>query len=114
MMNTFCKTAIRSALIIAGLTAGFGMTAAYAADDAMPQAHSDGVGAAIADTAITAKVKAKSRFIKRPENIHGLDQVRQIAKLTSHFSQTVKTQFLAGLQIGIALKIDGGQQIICV
>jgi hyperosmotically inducible protein len=61
-MNAFCTTAIRNALIIAGLAAGFGasfgMTSAYA-DDAVPQAHSDGMRATIADTAITAKVKAK-------------------------------------------------------
>jgi hyperosmotically inducible protein len=58
IMNTFCKNAIRNTLIVAGLTAGFGMTTVYA-DDAAPQAHSDGVRATIADTAITAKVKSK-------------------------------------------------------
>lgn len=59
-MNTFSKAAIRNVLIAAGLTAGFGMTNVYAADEAVaPQPHSDGVGAAIADTAITAKVKSK-------------------------------------------------------
>jgi hyperosmotically inducible protein len=46
----------RTALIAAGLSACLCGGAALA-DDATP--HSDGIGAAVADTAITAKVKAK-------------------------------------------------------
>jgi len=53
-MNT--KT-FRTTLLAAGLSACLCGGAALAADDATP--HSDGVGAAITDTAITAKVKAK-------------------------------------------------------
>ncbi len=59
--HTFYKTALRNTLIIVGLTAGFGAAQVHASsnEDAEPKAHSDGVGAAIADTAITAKVKSK-------------------------------------------------------
>ena len=52
-MSTMCKTLIAS-FLAAGLGAGV-----YAADTSMPQAHSDSVGAAITDTAITAKVKSQ-------------------------------------------------------
>ena len=47
--------------MIAGLVMGLGMGTANIAyaDSSMPQAKNDGVGAAISDTAITAKVKAK-------------------------------------------------------
>ena len=55
----FNKPALASALIAASLATGLGISTASAADSAVPQAHSDGVGAAISDTAITAKVKAK-------------------------------------------------------
>lgn len=60
-MNTFCNSAFRSTLIVASLTAafGFGTTATAFAEESAPQAHSDGLGAVISDTAITAKVKAK-------------------------------------------------------
>ena len=52
---------IRIALIVAGLAAGLGVGTAYAAtgDASMPQPHSDSVGAAVSDTATTARVKAK-------------------------------------------------------
>jgi len=47
-------------LLVAGLTTGFGAATAFADTDVdAPQAHSDGVGATIADTAITAKVKTE-------------------------------------------------------
>ena len=52
----FQKTLIAAALA-AGL--GFGTVTAYAAEPAAPEAHSDSVGAALADTATTARVKAK-------------------------------------------------------
>ena len=60
-MNSFCKTTLRAALITAGLAVGLGIgiTTAAADDVSMPQAHSDSLGAAVTDTAITAKVKAK-------------------------------------------------------
>ena len=50
------KTLIAAALA-AGL--GFGTATVYAAEPAAPEAHSDSVGAALADTATTARVKAK-------------------------------------------------------
>ena len=50
---TFGKT-----LVAISLAAGFG-AGAYAADSSPPQPHSDSVGAAITDTAITAKVKSQ-------------------------------------------------------
>jgi hyperosmotically inducible periplasmic protein len=59
-MNTFTKSAFRNIFIVAGLTAGLGIGVAHAASsEAEPKAHSDGVGATIADTAITARVKTK-------------------------------------------------------
>ena len=51
--STICKT-----LIAAGFAAGCS-AGAYAADSSMPQPHSDSVGAAITDTAVTAKVKSQ-------------------------------------------------------
>ena len=62
MNNTlFCKTVFSHTLIAASLAVGLGIGAADAASDeaSMPQPHSDGVGAMVTDTAITAKVKAK-------------------------------------------------------
>ncbi len=68
-MNTisFSKVSFRNTLIIASLLAGLGMNTVYAAsnDDAAPKAHSDGVGAAVSDTGITAKVKSKLMGDKR-------------------------------------------------
>jgi hyperosmotically inducible protein len=50
----------RSALIAAGLAFALGIGFAHGADDAAaPRAKSDGVGAALSDTAITAQVKSK-------------------------------------------------------
>ena len=51
---------IRRALLTAGMAAGFALCVASGAvaSDAAPTAHSDSVGAAISDTAITAKVKS--------------------------------------------------------
>ena len=48
-------------LIVAALTAGLTLATvnAVAADPAVPAAHSDSVGAAVTDTTITARVKAK-------------------------------------------------------
>ena len=56
-----CKTSLRATLIATGLivSLGIGMAATASAADPMPQAHSDGLGAVVADTVITAKVKAK-------------------------------------------------------
>ena len=59
-MTSFCNTSVRSALIVVGLAVGSGVGMAYAAGDASePKAHSDGLGAAVTDTAITAKIKTK-------------------------------------------------------
>jgi len=57
---SFHIPALHRALIIAGMVAGLGIGSALAASDdtTMPKAHSDGVVATVADTAITAKVKA--------------------------------------------------------
>jgi hypothetical protein len=59
--TSFYRTAVRNTLIAAGLAAGFGIGTAGAAsgDDSNPQAHSDSASAAVGDTVITAKVKAK-------------------------------------------------------
>ncbi len=59
-MIAFCKNAFCNTLIATSLVFGFGIGSAGAASDdaSKPQAHSDGVGAMITDTAITAKVKA--------------------------------------------------------
>jgi hyperosmotically inducible protein len=59
--SVFRKTVLRNTLLVAGLTTGLviGSAQALADDEPMPQAHSDGIGAAISDTAITGKVKAK-------------------------------------------------------
>lgn len=61
-MNTYCRFAVRNVLLVAGLSAGLCMAPVYAAtatDIDPPKAESDGVGAAIADTAITARVKTQ-------------------------------------------------------
>ena len=58
-IRSFCTTSFHTALIAAGLVIGLGVSTAYAADDAAPQAHSNSMGTAISDTAITTKVKAK-------------------------------------------------------
>lgn len=59
--NYSAKNVLRTTLIVASLTAGFGINHVNAAtsDETEPQAHSDGVSAAITDTVITAKVQAK-------------------------------------------------------
>ena len=61
------KSLVRNVLIVAGLAVGLGMATAKAAssDKSEPQAHSDGVGAMVTDTAITAKVKSKLMGDKR-------------------------------------------------
>lgn len=59
-MTSLFRRSLRSTAIIAGLALALGAASAQAASDAAaPKAHSDGLGAAVADTAITAKVKAK-------------------------------------------------------
>ncbi len=60
--TTFCRSLIAASLA-AGLSAG-----AYAADSATPQPHSDSVGSAITDTAITAKVKSQFMGDNRLKN----------------------------------------------
>ncbi|MDB5976830.1 MAG: hypothetical protein JWR07_3590 [Nevskia sp.] len=59
--KTNAKNLFRTTLIAAGLSACLGgagaLSATAYADDATP--HSDGIGAAITDTAVTTKVKAK-------------------------------------------------------
>jgi hyperosmotically inducible protein len=56
-----CKKFSRSALIVAGVAIGLGIGTASVsfADTTVPQAHSDGIGAVITDSTITAKVKTK-------------------------------------------------------
>lgn len=61
-MNTpfFYNKSVRNALIIAAFGTSFaGGVLAAPNDAATPQAHSDGVGATVTDTGITATVKAK-------------------------------------------------------
>ena len=59
-MLSLCKTSFRHLLIVASATAALGIGTVNAADDATaPKAHSDGLGAAITDTAITAKAKSR-------------------------------------------------------
>lgn len=60
-MTSFSKTAFSNTFLAASLAMTLGSVAAnaVAADQPQPQAHSDGMGAAISDTVITAKVKAK-------------------------------------------------------
>jgi hyperosmotically inducible protein len=60
-MTSFRKTAFSNTFLTASLVMTLGSVAAnaVAADQPQPQAHSDGMGAAISDTVITAKVKAK-------------------------------------------------------
>jgi hyperosmotically inducible protein len=50
---------LRKTLIAVSLVTAFGLSATAFAEPAEPMAHSDGAAAAIIDTAITAKVKAK-------------------------------------------------------
>jgi hyperosmotically inducible periplasmic protein len=59
--SNFNNNAWRKALLAAGLAAGLLAAAgAYAdPDSSNPQPHSDGIGATISDTAITAKVKSQ-------------------------------------------------------
>jgi len=70
-MNThsFRKSTFRTVLIAGSLLVGLS-TCAYAdpADTSTPQPHSDGAGAAITDTAITAKVKSKFMGEERLKN----------------------------------------------
>jgi len=60
--SLFSKSIIRYTLVtgslIIGIGSGIGAVMAATADN-MPQPHSDGLGATITDTAITAKVKTK-------------------------------------------------------
>lgn len=59
-MISFRNVSLSTLLIAGGLSLGFAGVASAASDDgSVPQAHSDSVGAAISDTSITAKVKAR-------------------------------------------------------
>ena len=60
-MTSSLRRSLRSTAIIAGLALALGAGIAVAASDdaSAPKAHSDNVGAAVTDTALTAKVKAK-------------------------------------------------------
>lgn len=60
-MTSISTSSFRNALITAGLATvlGVGATVVASNDAAVPQAHSDSIGTAVTDTAITAKVKAK-------------------------------------------------------
>lgn len=66
-VTSFGKTLFCNTLIVAGLVVGLGIGTAYATSDdaSAPKAHSDGMGAAVNDTAITAKVKTKLMGDKR-------------------------------------------------
>jgi hyperosmotically inducible periplasmic protein len=55
--KNFQNTVWRKALLVTGFAAGFAVAAGAQAQSTQP--HSDGVGAAITDTAITAKVKTQ-------------------------------------------------------
>lgn len=59
--TSFSKTAFCNTFLAASLAVTLGSVAtnAVAADQPQPKAHSNGMGAAISDTVITAKVKAK-------------------------------------------------------
>jgi len=59
--SSFRKTPFRATLIATGLAVGIGigMAGAAFAEAPMPRAHSDSLGVAITDTAITAQVMAK-------------------------------------------------------
>ena len=63
---------IRRALTTIGVAAGLGLclVAAAATSDTLPTAHSDSVGAAISDSAITTKVKASFLGDERLEGSH--------------------------------------------
>jgi hyperosmotically inducible periplasmic protein len=60
-MTSLCNTTLRTALNVAVVAAGLGIGMAHAAsgDESIPLAHSDSMSAAVTDTVITAKVKAK-------------------------------------------------------
>lgn len=53
------RTTLLATGLITGLAFGFTATVTVTAAEATPEAHSDGMGAVLSDTAITAKVKAK-------------------------------------------------------
>jgi hyperosmotically inducible protein len=60
-MTSLCKTTLCTALNVAVVAAGLGIGTAHAGsgDESIPLAHSDSMSAAVTDTVITAKVKAK-------------------------------------------------------
>ena len=58
-MTRFSKSVLRCAPIILAAGLGIGVAVAASPDPTEPKAHSDSLGAAVGDTAITAKVKAK-------------------------------------------------------
>jgi hyperosmotically inducible protein len=61
-IQSFQKSSFQKALFAAALAAGLGIsTYADAAESNAPEAHSDGIGAAVTDAAITTKIK--SRFV---------------------------------------------------
>ena len=69
--TSFRITSIRNALIFAGLAVGFGIGSANAAsaDTSSPQPHSDGMSAAVADTArMKAKLMGKDSLNKSDIN----------------------------------------------
>jgi hyperosmotically inducible protein len=70
--KSLSKTSLGAALLAAGLFVGLGSGAMNAAAEAVapPQAHSDGLVAAVTDTAITTSVKAKLITIKTLKQSH--------------------------------------------
>lgn len=58
-MNNEHSSFFRTSLLAAGLVGGLCIGFTAIAEEKLPEAHSDGIGAMLSDTAITANVKAK-------------------------------------------------------
>lgn len=58
-MNYEHSSFFRTSFLAAGLVGGLCIGVTATAEEKLPEAHSDGIGAMISDTAITANVKAK-------------------------------------------------------
>jgi hyperosmotically inducible protein len=69
-MTPYRSNSFRNALVATALVFGFGIAHGANDDAAAPQPHSDSLGAAATDTAITARVKAKITSEAALENSH--------------------------------------------